>query len=391
MVYAERQGGSRQKLRGRRKAVKTPVYRVGSASLSDRREISPESGPAGASTEEGNLKMYCWNIGGKPIESAIAAIVNSHMNVEKAIFAFQELPREPPGWRTKVMEDHTLVQYRGEDQWRGNGICFPTSEYSCIRRRGSELGIWVRLRHLETGREMWFCSARLSTGVTDDVTADECQRLLCLRPPTGLPSVILADFNTQLRWTGAAGRFGQPLPTSGRADFLMAELEKVGYGLRAPAPEQWNVPTSRPRRRGALGRQIDGVATKGTRRPDVVICEGSYKQIAGDHDRLEISLPVGRTSPMNVALDTRPRASTGKIPPQTGLNQTRIEQLAVEFTRPYVGKRYRDPAAVKRAFREARRENTEEAWKKAQLARRAAVMNGAVPKCTELVKEGGKI
>ena len=128
----------------------------------------------------------------------------------------------------------------------------------------------------------------------------------------------------------------------------MAELEKVGYGLRAPAPEQWNVPTSRPRRRGALGRQIDGVATKGTRRPDVVICEGSYKQIAGDHDRLEISLPLGRTSPMNVALDTRPRASTGKIPPQTGLNQTRIEQLAVEFTRPYVGKRYRDPAAVEK-------------------------------------------
>ena len=50
-------------------------------------------------------------------------------------------------------------------------MCFPTAGYACLRRRANHLGIWVRLRDLETGQELWVGSARLSTGVTDDVTA----------------------------------------------------------------------------------------------------------------------------------------------------------------------------------------------------------------------------
>ena len=185
--------------------MNAPVYRVPSASLSVVSADSPESPPLRVDADEGQLQLYCWNVGGKPLQEAVAAIAHSHTDCRKAIFAFQELPREPSGWQTKSCDDHTLIQFRGEDQWRGNGICFPTSEYSCIRRRANELGVWVHLRHLSSGREVWICSARLSTGVTDDVTADECQRLLRLRPPTGIPSVLLADFNTLLRWTGSSG------------------------------------------------------------------------------------------------------------------------------------------------------------------------------------------
>ena len=81
--------------------------------------------------------MYCWNIGGKPIESAIAAIVNSHMNVEKAIFAFQELPREPPGWRTKVDGRSTLWCSIGE-RTSGEGMA---SVFPRVNTRASAVGV----------------------------------------------------------------------------------------------------------------------------------------------------------------------------------------------------------------------------------------------------------
>ena len=152
----------------------------------------------------------------------------------------------------------------------------------------------------------------------------------------------------------------------------MAELERGGYHLRAPGQAQWDTPTSRPRRRGASGRQIDGVATKGTRHPQVEICENSYRQIGGDHDRLRVVLPLAGIGPPDQTLDTRPRVLAADIPPQPGLNQTRVEQLAAQYTKPYPDRRYRDPQAVQKAFREARLQNTESAWKTAQLARRKA-------------------
>ena len=75
------------------------------------------------------------------------------------------------------------------------------------------------------------CSARLSTGVPDAQTADEMHSVLALRPATCLPSVLLADYNTWLVWTGAAGAYGQPTPTTGRADYLYSEMERRGYHL----------------------------------------------------------------------------------------------------------------------------------------------------------------
>ena len=61
--------------------------------------------------------------------------------------------------------------------------------------------------------------------------------------------------------------------------------------MKAPAPDQWDIPTSRPRRTKAKGRQIDGIAYKGTRLTDVFVEIDSCKQIiGGDHERISTSL-----------------------------------------------------------------------------------------------------
>ena len=162
------------------------------------------------------------------------------------------------------------------------------------------------------------------------------------------------------------------MPTTGRADYLLNELGRQGYSLHAPAPMQWDTPTTRPRRRNARGRQIDGVATKQTRRPDLSIDEGSFHQIGGDHDRIQAVVPISGAHAKTEGWETRPRVVTGVIPPQPGLNQARVEQLAASHTAPRRGNRYRDPHAVKQAFKQARTKETEEAWKRAQALRRRA-------------------
>ncbi|CAE7940376.1 unnamed protein product, partial [Symbiodinium necroappetens] len=306
-----------------------------------------------AAPEGGEVAFVSWNIGGKTVETA-------------------ELPRLAPGWHTTKHENKTLIQYREEDQWRGNGIMFSPTEYTCLRRKANSVGVWARLRQISTGSQFWVCSARMSTGVSDAQTAEEAHDVLSLRPPTALPSVILADFNTQLKWTRAAGERGQIMPTTGRADYLQSELERRRYHMHPPGAAQWDTPTSRPRRRGVRGRQIDGVASCGTRRAEVHIAEGSYKEIGGDHDRVHATMNLGPRPPPDHQSTTKPRAVIGEIPVQLCLNQTRIQQLAEAFTQPRKGQRYRDPAEVKSAFRTARLLGTEQAWKSAQQARRKA-------------------
>ena len=333
----------------------------------------PNSCPEGARAASGEIPFVSWNIGGKMVETAIAAIkYSSESQSSAAIFAFQELPRTTSGWQTSTHDGKSLVQFRDEDQWRGNGIMFSPSEYKCLRRKANSMGVWLRLRRVSTEAQFWVCSARLSTGVADAVTAEEVHDILQIRPPTSLPSVVLADFNTPLRWTRSAGAHGQMMPTSGRADYLLSEMERRRYQLHAPGEGQWETPTSRPRRRGVRGKQIDGVATCGTRRATVHIEEGSFRQIGGDHDRVHVTLDLGPRPLPALQSTTRPRCVTGEIPPQVCLKQKRMEQLAEQVTQPKRGQRYRDPGPVKAAFRRARVQGSERAWKDAQAARRKA-------------------
>ena len=165
------------------------------------------------------IQVYSWNIGGKPVQDALKAIEVTKPFTE-AIACFQELPRTQAGWQTTtVSDDYTLVQYRDDlRQWRGNGVLYRTEEFTCLRRKANHVGVWVKLRHVGTKSEMWVGSARLSTGVTDDITAEEVQDLLRLRPALPNQVVLMADYNTKLAWSAGGGPRGHARPTSGRAD-----------------------------------------------------------------------------------------------------------------------------------------------------------------------------
>ena len=320
------------------------------------------------------LKLLSWNIGGKPVQDALTAIKVVH-SLSDAVVCLQELPRTQAGWQTtKVDERYTLVQFRDDlRQWRGNGILFDPGCFVCLRRKANHVGIWVRLRHIATQVELWVGSARFSTGVTDDVTAEEVQELLALRPPQPQTVILMADFNTKMAWSrGGGGARGYFRPTSGRADNLLAEMESRGLQLCPPGEDQWDTPTSRPRRTGARGRQIDGVAISGVPLKCFDIEEKTYTHIGGDHDRLSLTVEIAGKGVGPSTATTGPRIVSGPLPSLVEVDQEILMKLAREHTKPKPGARYQDPPEVKQLYREAKRHGGEDRWKAAHKARRQA-------------------
>ena len=300
------------------------------------------------------IPVASWNIGGSSIQSAVQSTIRAE-GTKPLLLCLQEMPRRPVGWHTDTEAHYSIVQYRhDDDQWRGNAIAY-TSDFQVIRRRGCRFGIWLRLRHLRTHNEFWVGSLRLSTGVNSDVTADELRTMCHLLPATLLPVVLLGDFNTKLKWTDALDPRGDMRPTEARSEYVLSELGSCGMQLRAPTPEQWDTPTSRPRRTRVRGHQIDGLAFKSARLDPVHILVDSFKQIGGDHDRISSCFHIreGQTVEPPRAI-TRPRVVTRKPPTLEHVSQGTLQQLAISHTKVKPGSRYKDPPEVKELYRAAK-------------------------------------
>ena len=95
--------------------------------------------------------MGSWNIGGTSLQNLPTAIAQvmyqpsgsvseSDTWHKHMVVGLQELPRDTPGWKTDELEGWTLVQYRADDEWRGQGILFARDEWTVLRRKGLPKG-----------------------------------------------------------------------------------------------------------------------------------------------------------------------------------------------------------------------------------------------------------
>ncbi|CAE7033110.1 pol, partial [Symbiodinium sp. KB8] len=158
-----------------------------------------------------------------------------------------------------------------------------------------------------------------------------------------------------------------------RSEYVMSELGGHGLQMLAPRVEQWNTPTSRPRRANARGHQIDGISYKHMRPAPLRIAVDSFKQIGGDHDRILSSFHIrDGEAPDPPRAHTRPRTVTRQLPSLSEVNQSVLQELAQGFTKPKPGGRYRDPPDVKDLYKTAKRTKRESDWKLAHKARRSA-------------------
>ena len=77
------------------------------------------------------------------------------------IVGLQELPRDDAGWKTYEAEGWSIVAHRHVDAWRGEGIMFRKDQWAVMRRKCHGKGLWVRLKHVHTGLQLWVVDARV--------------------------------------------------------------------------------------------------------------------------------------------------------------------------------------------------------------------------------------
>ena len=290
----------------------------------------------------------------------------------QGLVMLQELPRAEAGWTTAEKEGLTVIGYRDELAWRGVGIGYKSAEWLVMRRKAAGRALWLRMRRKQDGMECWVGSVHLSQGVSCNDHTREMEEALQLLPATTLPCVLGCDGNASLKWlTGPHGEalsYGADL----KADNLLGTLGEHGFGVVAPGEEQLHTPTSRPRRDGVSGHQIDFIAVKHVHAEVAHIHVDSYKALDGDHDFVTSCLATGCRRQVRERVDTRPRKVVGVVPTQTYVNQEVFKELAQQYTSPHQSSGYRDPADVKTLFHMARHSRRKEDWKTALRARKRA-------------------
>ena len=214
-----------------------------------------------------------------------------------------------------------------------------------MKKKKSSKGIWVRLRRIADGSELWRGSVHLSQGATRDVHAREIHDFLDVLPATTLPVLVGGDMNTPVKW--GEGSDGIPVASwpESKGDYLMGVLQEKGCSLSAPPREQWTTPTSRPRRTDAQGRQIDMVGTKHCISAVAHIRQDSHMFLGTcDHDAVTQSVTFRhrphKTSNRSFKGGSGPRVVVTPPVVVGPLSQTKLEALAKQCTRPR-GKRTR--------------------------------------------------
>ena len=180
--------------------------------------------------------------------------------------------------------------------------------------------------------------------------------------------------NTLIRWSAQSGVPPEATSPESKGDYLLGFLKSLNFTVTAPLSHQWNTPTSRPRNKDALGRQIDVVGCRSAFSRHSEIQVDSYMKVGSDHDAV-FQRVVFRFLPRKRTLSgsNRPRRVIKEVIQVEGdLDQRKLADLAQTCTRPISGHAYVDPPEVKVFFQIARQSRSAEAWKRALRGRKEA-------------------
>ena len=240
------------------------------------------------------FRLFGWNLGGCApdfIQDAVKMATGkpSHRH---DVFALQECPRKPPGWRTDTTQDGSrLVSHRGKDQWRGVGIAFLPTEWSLLRRVAAGKGAWFLLKLLQGDLQLWIGTFHFTPGLTVQQHESEAHVFLSQRPKDGKPVLLQGDANAHLGWARVDAGV-EPIGLEGKSIMLLDHIAAAGLSLTPPPASQFSTPTSRPRQEHREGRQIDLAGTKGILGSRLYIHEGSHRVCGADHELLELRVRV---------------------------------------------------------------------------------------------------
>ena len=226
---------------------------------------------------------------------------------------------------------------------------FDSLQWSVMRKKNTPRGIWCRLRHFESQREVWVGSIYIAPHYSVADVTEQTTKLLNALPSTTLPCFLTGDANAGIRWSADVDDV-VAVGTDAKGRTLLDVLVSQGYCMCPHQQHQLCQPTSRPRKEGAVGRIIDWVACKHVHTGRVHVQTDSFAQIGTDHDALTLVASVRVLKPKPRKIRLGPRVVTKPLPQVTNLDYDKLCQLAKEYTSPTQTHAYRDDAVVKGLF-----------------------------------------
>ncbi|CAE7713978.1 unnamed protein product [Symbiodinium sp. CCMP2592] len=317
------------------------------------------------------VRVLGWNIGGAALEQLPHALaLCTGAPFKESVLLLQECPRVAPGWKTVKLAGLTVLSYRGSEQWRGCGIGFDPRVWGPVSKKHSGAGVWITLKHLESGEKIVFGSVHLTPGKTQAEYAAMAEGFLHGMPKQNRRVIVQGDLNAPFSWDQhESGDVACGL--DGKALLVLDLLAGSSLQPLAPCREHQELPTSRPRQEGRSGSRIDMVAGRGLLHRNGRVFRDSCLSLNTDHELLEgvFGFPGKR---LFKRPSTRPRVWVGGIGRVEGLSVTQLKDYARECTKPVPSRAYRDSKAIKEAFRLAKVSKSREQWKAALKARREA-------------------
>ncbi|CAE7779377.1 Zdhhc3, partial [Symbiodinium sp. CCMP2456] len=324
-----------------------------------------------AATIRAIFPLISWNIGGASVTDLPQTVADAVGNLQQdALLSFQELSRDEPGWHTAQHGQWTLLQHRQFDVWRGTGIAFRPDRWRVMRRKGTERGLWLRLRHVQ-GLEIWAGTAHFTPGCTQAQHAKEVGEHLTGLPPTAIPTFLTCDINAEVGWGFDDEGICRATGNNGKTQEFLGQCLQRGLRPVPPPPEDFRTPTSRPRQANRRGKQIDGILCNAGSPGPLRIFQGSCSAIGTDHELVATTITL-HTTRAGTRFSTQPRVWTGGIADVGELTQGRLTELAKKHTAPRRGVAYVDPPEVKHAFRRAKHEGVPRLWTQARALRKKA-------------------
>ena len=318
------------------------------------------------------MEVVSWNLSGVDLVKLPDCLRDVGRIHGLPFLNLQELPRGTTGWQTYHVGGWEICACQPADMWRGIGIGFDPTRWALLRRKISGRGVWCRFRSLFSSAELWVGTFHFTQGCTQDQHSAEVAAFLSGLPATTHPVVIAGDMNAAVQWS--VDKEGiTPFGVTGKTLNMLGAVQGAGYRFCQPSLQQMGTPTSRPRKSGDQGHQIDLAAYKHVTFDHLHIHVDSCYALGSDHDMVSVffSLPTGSRPPRPQRVNTRARKVITKLPRVTEVNQQILEDLALHFTKPSAGAKYKEPPGGCWHV-SACQECDRQAWKQALQARQKA-------------------
>ena len=309
---------------------------------------------------EALLRLHTWNVAGMSAKR-VKTLVSQELDAE--VIALQEYPKQEAGWQLVKGETYNGLIHQNYFMYRAVAIFYRVGVFHLLGRGASERGIWARLKHVATSKEVWIGCLRLPNNQPRDEIQRLLQQFMHAKAELGSVGAVLGDFNTQFKWSETEN-LCVPGVISARWADLRQIMSEHGFQQTPPPPHQAATPTFHSRKANTSSTQIDGCFVKGLKCA-MNVAEGSRIQVGTDHDRVEMQGVIkGKGVRRKLTRGGGPMRVVASPPPVDTVDQQTLEALARKHCKPAsLGAKFRPSPAVSTLRGIARQGRDAQAWK----------------------------